>query len=205
MMMRTALVTLVFLSGCAQTGSLAGKLDAMISGDRQAKGPAVIELTPGAVQHSGERLHATIAKRNATATLAVEAVNGTVTTWHTADMVTLSFDRGVLVGTRGLGDDLMGAGADKTLAALAGGNAGPYRRQLRYLDGENHSVYITAGCTMTRRGTEIFGKQRLRRHDELCRTFHESFTNTFWTDAHGTIRRARQWVGPEVGYLETWR
>lgn len=205
MMTRTALVALVFLSGCAQTGSLTGKLDAMISGDRQPKGPAVIEVTPSAMPHAAERLNATLPARNASATLAVEAVNGTVTTWHTADNITLSFDRGVLVSTRGLGDDLMGAGADKTLTALAGGFAGPYRRQLRYLDGENHTVYITAGCTMTKHSTETLGKQRLRRHDELCKTFEQSFTNTFWTDAHDTVRRARQWVGPEVGYLVTWR
>ncbi|MFC2970596.1 YjbF family lipoprotein [Acidimangrovimonas pyrenivorans] len=203
--MRTTLIALVLLSGCAQTGPLAGKLDAMIGGNRHPKGPSVIEVTPSALPHAGERLHATIAARNATATLAIEAVNGTVTTWHTADNVTLSFDRGVLVGTRGLGDDLMGAGAEKTLTALAGGNPGPYRRQLRYLDGENHSVYVSAGCTMTAGSTELFNGQRLRRHDELCKTFHQSFTNTFWTDAHGTVRRARQWVGPEVGYLETWR
>lgn len=206
----TCAVLALSLTGCAQIGAGGGepgaRLTRLLTGVTGSR-DRVSDAGGGAVSPGGAasdaRLIAVLPSRGATATLAIEAVNGTVTTWRTADNVTLSFDDGVLVSTRGLGFDLMGAGAEKTWAALAGGDAGPYRRQYRYLDGENHTAYVTAGCTMHDRGVEVVGGRSLRRHDEVCETFRFAFTNVFWRDGAGRVQRSRQWIGPEIGHVET--
>lgn len=211
MMLRSALCAGIALSltGCAQVGTDPGaRLTRLMTGvtggrDAAAGGTASAGPPPGGAATAEARLYAELPSRGATATLVVEAVNGTVTTWRTADNVTLSFDDGVLVATRGLGFDLMGAGAEKTLAALAGGDPGPYRRQYRYLDGQNHAAYVTAGCTVQDRGAETVGGRRLWRHDEICESFHTAFTNTYWSDGGGWVLRSRQWIGPQIGYIET--
>lgn len=212
MMMRfvTAAITGLMLAGCAKIGGDPGaRLARVMTGMMGARGgtgggETVVRVAPaGDRGQAAARLYAELPSSGATATLAIETVNGTVTTWRTADNATLSFDDGVLVSTRGLGDDLMGAGAEKTLAAFAGGDAGPYRRQYRYLDGENHTVYLNAGCTVQGRGTEAVDGRHLRRRDEVCETFHSAFTNVFWFDSMGRVVRSRQWVGPEIGYVET--
>lgn len=159
-------------------------------------GPQQASIPLAALQ--GPALQVTIPARQARAVLSHSGVNGPVETWQAVDGVAVSFDRGVLVASRGLGHDLMGADADGTLTALAGGGAEVYRRKMRYLSGEHHSFWLNAGCKVIRR--EVEGG--LLRVDESCKTHAHSFTNRFWLDGGGGIRRARQWVSPEVGYLE---
>lgn len=212
MMLRLVTCAILGLSlvGCAKTGGdPTARLARIVTGVTGGRGDVagaqtVVQMAPvGDPAQALARLYAELPSRGATATLAIEAVNGTVTTWRTADNVTLSFDDGVLVSTRGLGFDLMGAGAEKTLMALAGGDPGPYRRQYRYLDGENHTAYLTAGCTVHHRGSEEVEGRTLLRQDEVCETFHIGITNVFWFDFAGRMARSRQWIGPEIGYVET--
>jgi hypothetical protein len=171
-------IALVLLAGCAPSG------------------PQKRALPLAALQ--GPALQVTLPARQARAVLSRSGVNGDVETWQAVDAVSVSFDRGVLVASRGLGHDLMGADAAGTLAALRGEGAEVYRRKMRYLDGQHHSFWLNAGCSIRRAGIE----SGLRRVDESCKTHAHSFTNRFWLDDAGRIRRARQWVSPEVGYLE---
>jgi len=145
-------------------------------------------------------LEVTILDRAAQARLDKIGQNGTVTTWASKDGISVSLDRGVLVATRGLGDDLMAAGAQPTLDALTG-KPGEYRRIYRFLDAEKHADYELMGCTMQTRGPETVADRPLIRHQETCRTFTDSHTNIYWTDPVGRIVASRQWVSPLVGSL----
>ena len=143
-------------------------------------------------------ISAQIPARKATAVLRPVGQNGTVATWQTVDRITLSFDRGVLVASRGLGFDLMGADADPTRAALAGQVSEIYRRKMRYLTGDNHSTWLTAGCSMRAAGTE----EGLRRFEESCKARGNSYTNIYLLDGAGRVVTSRQWLSPELGYIE---
>jgi hypothetical protein len=142
-----------------------------------------------------------IPSRGASAVLSRVAVNKDVETWLAADNISLSFRQGVLVASRGLGFDLMGADAQNSLNAIAGQSAEVYRRQMRYLTGDNHSTYLTAGCSMVFAGPETVNGRQLQRLEERCQARQSRFTNLFWLDGSGQIVQSRQWVSPQIGYL----
>lgn len=158
-----------------------------------ALSPEVLASTPMQVR---------IPSRGAAAALFRVAVNQDVETWLSADNVSLSFRQGVLVASRGLGFDLMGADATGTLAALQGGGEAIYRRQMRFLTGDHRTTYLMAGCTMAAAGAEMVAGKQTQRLEEHCEAHRHKFTNLFWVDGSGKILRSRQWVSPEIGYLE---
>lgn len=155
-------------------------------------------------------LLAEIPQRDAQATLIPWGENGAVTTWRTADVVSLSFVHGVVTGTRGLGDDLMSADVTGTLAALAAAAsqpAGPYPRYHSYLDGQVQTVFRSYLCDMqpaVAERIEIFGQSHdVLRRQETCNTVGETAQNTYWIGEDGYIWQSRQWLGSSLGYLAT--
>jgi len=179
---------------------LAGCLPVLQAG---GKAPAGQRVTVAATALSGAVLQVQIPSRGADAPLSLAAVNGDVETWMAVDDISLSFRRGVLVASRGLGFDLMGADAQTTLDAMAGRQGGVYRRQMRYLTGDHHSTWLMAGCTMKEAGPEVVGGRSLSRFEEACQARQHVFTNVFWRDGDGRIVRSRQWLSPEIGYVLT--
>ncbi|MGR3462109.1 MAG: YjbF family lipoprotein [Roseovarius sp.] len=148
------------------------------------------------------RLRVTLPATGARATLAPVARNGDVTVWQTLDGITLSFRDGVLIATRGLGDDLMSADVGGTLAMLRGTGAPGHYPQLRsYLDGEDRTVFRSFQCRRDARP----GAGPPRRITERCVSPRDETTNTYWLDQTGKITRSRQWVSPAIDYMETER
>lgn len=137
-----------------------------------------------------------IPSRNASALLKRAGSNGDVETWISPDNVSIALRQGVVVATRGLGFDMMGGDAGNTLAALAAPGGGVYRRQMRYLTGDNHSTWIAAGCGM---------KAGDGRFEERCLARRDRFTNLYWTDGAGRVIRSRQWISPQVGQIDIGR
>lgn len=152
---------------------------------------------------AGSVMQVQIPSRGADATLSLVAVNKDVETWLATDNISLSFRRGVLVATRGLGFDLMAADAQNSLNAIAGMGPEIYRRQMRYLTSDNHSAYLTAGCSMSFAGSEVVSGQSLQRLEERCQAHSNLFTNIFWLNGSGQIVQSRQWVSPQIGYLNS--
>jgi hypothetical protein len=174
--------------------------------------PVVQKLTGKAAQGQvtlptealfGPEMQVQIPSRGADAKLWRVAVNKDVETWLATDNISLSFQHGVLVASRGLGFDLMGADAQTTLNAIAGRGPEVYRRQMRYLTGDNHSTYLIAGCSLTFVGPETVGGQRLQHLEEQCQARENLFTNLFWLNGSGQIVQSRQWVSPQIGYLSS--
>ena len=164
-----------------------------------AKSTTQVDLPVEAL--TGPVMRVDIPSRGASAALSRVAVNKDVETWLATDNISLSFRQGVLVASRGLGFDLMAADAQNSLDAIAGQRDEVYRRQMRYLTGDHHSAYLTAGCSMTFVGPETKGGQRLQRLEERCQARANLFTNIFWLNDSGQIVQSRQWVSPEIGYL----
>ena len=137
-----------------------------------------------------------IPARGAVATLVLVARNQGVETWQTGDNVSISLRDGVIVGTRGLGFDVMGAEVRPTLAALAGRQSGEYTLSRRYLTADNHPESIMATCTMARSGAQ-------GQFVEDCRADVGKFRNEYWLDGSGRIVQSNQWIGPQVQHLKT--
>ncbi|HMO70123.1 MAG TPA: YjbF family lipoprotein [Paracoccaceae bacterium] len=146
-----------------------------------------------------ERIEARIPSRGAVATLGPVGRNGDTVTWTTADGVTLALAGGVLVATRGLGPDLMGAEVGPLRAALAGrGAAGLLPRRHAYLDGENRVATLELPCRLAM-AAPAAADAGLRRMEETCAGAGQSFVNSYWIGAGGSVVRSVQWIGPEVG------
>jgi len=126
--------------------------------------------------------------RGTVATLGRVAVNDGVATWQGADPVTLSLrSGGLLVGTRGLGADLMIADVAAIDTALRQGGGQGLIRVHRFLDGNLQLQSVTYRCTVVATGREeitIAGRTHAAlRFEERCaggEGGQEAFVNTYW-------------------------
>ena len=150
-----------------------------------------------------------IASNDAFFSLNPLATNGEVTTWRAPDDITFSFRNGVLVATRGLGQDMMTADMEATLNALRRPPAGLYQRFQGTLDGQSSIDYRAFQCRVTVRASEavtiIERTVATTRTEETCISPGVEVTNIYWRGADGVMWKSRQWVGSDIGYLETER
>jgi len=144
-----------------------------------------------------ERLRVSLPSRDAQAVLGPVSRNAGITVWQTLDGISLSFRDGVLIETRGLGDDLMSSDAAGTVAMLRGRMGGDYYPQIRtYLDGEQRTAIRSFMCRRAATDDSV-------RIDETCVSTNETVTNSYWLNSAGSVIRSRQWVGPDIEYMET--
>lgn len=129
--------------------------------------------------------------------------NGAVETWSTLDDITISQSDGVIVATRGLGGDLMSARVPAVFALRNDG--GRHDRMHSFLDGEDQPVQRRFTCSVSALGAETIEivevKFSTRHFVENCSGEGVAFRNDHWFDADGTLRKSRQWIGEDVGYL----
>lgn len=128
--------------------------------------------------------------RNAVASMIQIGRNGDVVTWIDSIGNTVSMRNGVLLSTRGFGDDLMSASAVGPLRALQGG-ALRYDRLMTRLTGEGRTLRLPFSCTAQRMGALL---------KERCVAADEEFINEY-TLRGSSVMRSRQWVSPRVGYV----
>ncbi len=144
-----------------------------------------------------------VESRDAHATLSPVGENRGIITWATADGVSLSFDHGILVATRGLGPDLMAANISNVLPALRSGN-GTTLRIHDYLDGEDQIRQRKFHCTYhseDRETLNIYDLVIAANHIvETCDSQDLNMVNHYWISGHGRIWQSRQWVGTGLGY-----
>lgn len=142
--------------------------------------------------------------RDAAATLIAAGVNGDKVTWVSADGIGVILRNGFLIGTRGLGDDLMGADVNGSQMALRRG--GTSTRIHDYLTGTDQVVRRSFQCQIATVGPEsieiLERTYATTRIDETCADGTTSFVNSYWVGADGTIWKSRQWVSALVGALE---
>lgn len=129
---------------------------------------------------------------------------GGIVVWRSEDDITLALRNGVLVATRGLGDDLLSA------SALVGdGQPGPVvggarRYQIRGGDADQRGLVMR--CQLIDLGLDpvvIVERQYPTRHlQERCEGGGGRVVNDYWVDSGaGRVWQSRQWAGPTLGYL----
>jgi hypothetical protein len=129
---------------------------------------------------------------------------GQIVVWRSEDNITLALRSGVLIATRGLGDDLLSASAQ-----VVGTRPGPARGggrtfQIRGLDNKQQTLRMA--CALQDLGAdpvEIVGILYPTRHlKERCEGGGGVVQNDYWIDYRsGRVWQSRQWGGPTIGYL----
>lgn len=150
-----------------------------------------------------EMMLVSVIAREATAIVVLGGNNGSKTTWFSEDGISVTFDNGVLVASRGLGDDLMGADMSGTKAAFFGSSN--YLITRTYLDGSDQSQTSRFTCSMVLDRSEPITIYE-RTYDtqvyvETCENDEYLYRNSFWRTSDGTIWQARQWISADAGYL----
>ena len=138
-----------------------------------------------------------------TSVLVKTGENAGKVTWFSQDQLSFTFKDGLLIGTRGLPDDLMGSDIDAAIASLDGG--GNHLRMLDFLNDLDQIQRVEFTCTTTLEGTEtltIFEQTyETVILEELCNSEIGAFKNTYWRDAGGVIWQSRQFISVDGGYL----
>ena len=189
------------LSGADALKSRLGKL----TGRAPATAPAapVVDITKAP---PGEVLLVTIMSRNAVAPLTKTAQNGNTVTWISPGRVSLTLQDGIVIATRGLNEDLMGADVSGVRAALSAGG-GTANRTHSYLDSEDQIKIRDLACTITQDGPEpvatVTGSRDAVKYTEACRGSALAFSNFYWLDpVSGALVQSRQAVAPTTGFLQ---
>lgn len=126
--------------------------------------------------------------------MATYGQNGDVTTWASPAYQSIAVRQGVVLATRGFGDDLMSS-TGPSVAQIAIGQ-GATQRQYFYIDGADQGVQRSFTCKLTSAGpqsTVILSRTyATRKVVETCSGPSGAFQNEFWFDNGTNLRQSRQ-------------
>ena len=188
-------------------GATAGGQLAKLVGLSKAEAPKPPAIpTEALAAGPGNVLMVTLQARNAVAAMTPVGRNKDVITWITPKGVTLSFQEGILVASRGLNEDLMGADLTGVHRAIVQGT-GSARRVHSYLDSEDQTVIRDLSCSYQNAGDDMIstldGQSPAIKIIEDCKSSGLVFQNNYWIDRiGGDIVQSLQAVAPTVGYIK---
>ena len=169
-----------------QTISSVGRAKARPLTADQIRGNLTPEIR---AQYSGLSLKVAVLERQELASILIESeTNRDTVTYFTPDGISVALKQGVLVGTRGLGFDLMTADVTEVIGSLHSGARAV--RIHHYLDGEDKVVMRSFICDYAGHTTVT----------ETCYSDGFEIQNRY-TMHSGRITASRQWISPEQGYI----
>ena len=125
--------------------------------------------------------------------------------WLGVDGATVTFDKGFLIATRGLQDDLMATIADfPNLSAVEGVET--YDKHQIWLSGDNQRKHLNFECTLkVTRGAHrivILDKSfAVEQAIETCKGTELGVTNEYYFENSGKIRQSKQYHSEALGYI----
>lgn len=132
------------------------------------------------------------------------ATNGDVVTWLSPDGISITVKSGIVIATRGFGDDLSAANVDETLTALRNGG-GTATRVAEYYTGQDRIARPTLTCDIKATGAEkltiVRKDYQTTRFEEHCVNAQLDYISVFWIDEAGKMVQSQQWLSNGVGYL----
>jgi hypothetical protein len=131
--------------------------------------------------------------------------NGAHETWQTEAGVALNFLGGVVVSTRGLGDDLMASEADAAEALIRSRGTGSVERAYFHLNGLGQTQRFRMTCTIapgdedrvTAAGIDMPATIMV----ENCVNGPYAKQNLYWVSRDGRVLRSYQWIGASLGHV----
>lgn len=134
---------------------------------------------------------------------------GTLDTWATGDGTQLTYRSGVLVATRGLGDDVTSTDRAGSIAFVTGRGGDSWPLRLDIQTAANGVERHDFKCTGERNGRTTLEIVELsypvESLSEICTSeTGKRIENRYFVDARdGTIWESRQWAGDQIGYMVT--
>lgn len=145
-----------------------------------------------------------IPARGSVGYMGVLDTKGDIVTWQTTSRDGVVLQRGMVLQSRGLGDDLMSARVPSAGQVVSG--SGSFNRQYIYLDGADQEVRWDYTCTFEQSGSETIEVVGLayatRVVTETCNGVQGRITNQYWVESGGNIRQSVQWISKGVGYMK---
>lgn len=138
-------------------------------------------------------------------TMVEAARNGQRVTWVDTENNTLTLENGIVVATRGLPRDLMGADTGQVWAAIRAGGGNAQRTHEFLTDGDQISQQLLQ-CRIARQGSDTVERlgQTLNttQFEEKCSGEGLQLTNIYWVNRNGELLRSLQAISPDAGYLQ---
>ena len=210
---RAAALALALLAGCGPLNEnsaakgfigVVQQTAARVSGQPPAAAAPVLTRAQ-ADANPGAFLLVTAYGGASVASLVPVSANGNRQTWISADNVTVTLENGIIAATRGFPRDLMAADLRGVRQAIAAGSGAAVRVH-ETLDDEDQISTEVLQCSIASDGAETIvileRSFQTRRVKETCRGENVAFTNTYWLDPDGAIRRSSQAVSPATGFLQ---
>ncbi len=173
---------------------------------REAGQKAVKALTRAQVEASDLPLiRFTLEQTNTLSTAADIAQNAGVSSYILASGQGFSMKNGVIIGTRGLGNDMLSLETPYD-SIRQGLETGETYRIYRFLDGEAQIIIDRFSCTIKRGEqeslTQLERVYSVIRITESCASRTQKHENTYLIDQKSNeIWYSRQWISPIVGYV----
>lgn len=152
-------------------------------------------------------LTSSIDKKNQ-ATLVVLGDNRDRLTWVSSDGISLSYDNGILIATRGYSQDLLSLDYEKPKKIFSS-NYLQYNKTHRYLAGENRYDDIQFKCTGTKKKPQsikiVEYTLLVDRYVENCVNSRHEYSNEYDLLSGTTVVvRSKQWISPINSYFLTY-
>lgn len=184
-------------------GQVAGLL---LGGGAEAPTPQSLNVTEDdLLSNPGTYMRVNVRDHNRWETMVRAGSNGTRTTWIDGQSITVTEENGIVVATRGLPRDMMGAEATATWNAIRAGG-GMVQRQVDFLDDQDQILARVLQCRIVSEGSDpVTRLQRTypaSRFKEECSGEGLSLTNIYWLNPSGRMIRSLQAVSPDAGYLQ---
>ena len=184
--------------GIGALGTLAQTAAQVVAERRATDQPAAPAKSPEEAAaealriNSGPLIQTGFENLNRTQIMAMTGQNGAMRTYMTPAEEAVILRNGMLVGTKGLGNDLSVA-EPGTEALIRAGASGSGTRIMRYLSGDGLERPLQFTCTVgagPNPGVTV----------ENCEGHGTSFQNSYMVQG-GQIAVSRQWIGPALGYV----
>ncbi|MDC3076193.1 YjbF family lipoprotein [Paracoccaceae bacterium] len=139
------------------------------------------------------------------ATLVALGNKNNTLTWVSADGISVSFEKGILIATRGYSQDLMES-QHNYLDTLFTQNPKNRSKTFRYLNGQNRYVELTFFCSLvSKESTTSFlsdFKLKTTKFTESCASGNTSHSNEYYVLPNtNIILKSKQWISKTNGYI----
>ncbi|MCA0873452.1 YjbF family lipoprotein [Seohaeicola saemankumensis] len=137
-----------------------------------------------------------------------DSTPGRITVWRSEDNLNVVTRNGIVIATRGLGNDIISSSVQVSGDSPGPARSGDHVQMVRALD--NKAVPIPLACDLVDMGAEtivIVERKHPTRHlQQRCEGAGGTVVNDYWVDsARGIVWQSRQWAGPGIGYMRLRR
>lgn len=135
---------------------------------------------------------------------------GSVEVWKSSDNARIFLRNGVVIGTRGIGGDMISANANFTIAGLSGAGKASGLKTYIISDGDVTTTEYQFTCTISNSrneninvGNQHYNTKRMREDCVGGADRKIVLRNEYWVQkSSNLVRKSRQWIGPRIGYFE---